>query len=313
MPSYDSQGRLKIVNAATGSGGGGGGGTGTIAIASGSGVIVTSSAAYINFEGTAVRSVVQSGSGVSVHIDHRPLVDFLTGFGEGATSADINAWQMSFDPLSGSVNWCVGVIYTRNEWDVGEDEQRIWSTSNQYLAGGGATFAFSETTPTVYSVDSGATFNTATGVGDQSFRSKVMFTTVRHDDGLITIDTNGFFTDGFSLTNTGPYQASGFPFTVGASGQPLNVYGAEGWGIHAIGYVTRSVSRTEVLRWWHHIYSSGTMTDIPDSSGNGLNGAWKVVGGTNPSGTTWTPFIGGDNLVKTGSKAHATSSIPLYW
>ena len=64
MPSYDSQGRLKIVNAATGSGGGGGGGTGTIAIASGSGVIVTSSAAYINFEGTAVRSVVQSGSGV---------------------------------------------------------------------------------------------------------------------------------------------------------------------------------------------------------------------------------------------------------
>lgn len=287
--------------------------SGPLEILSGSGTQVTSSAYFINFEGTAVRTVEVTGSGVSVHIDHRPLIDFLTGFGEGATDADINAWQMSFDPLSGSVNWCVGVIFTRDNWDGGEDEQRIWSTSNQFLAGGGATFAFTETVPTVYSVDSAATLNTATGTGDNSFRSRAIFATVRHDDGLVTIDTNGFYTNGFSSGNAGAYQASGYPFTVGASGQPLNINGAEGWGIHAIGYVTRSVSRTEVLEWWHNVYSSGTMTDIPNTPGNGLNGAWRVVGGVNPSGTTWSPFIGADNLVKTGSKAHATSSIPLYW
>lgn len=311
MPSYDSLGRLKIVNANSTSTGSGG----AIAIASGSnGTIVDADATFINLKGSAISSVVTSGSGVAVNIDHVRYTDFLTGFGEGSTDAERNAWQMSFDPLSGSTNWTVGVLFTRTSWDNGEDEQRLWSTSNQFLAGGGATFSMANngTIPTLYFTQGGLQTNAASG--ENFFRSRTLFAVCRYTGGDTLQYMDGYFNNGAQGSDTGvAYDASGYPFTVGASGEPSNIYGAEDYGIHSIAYITRSLSQTEILDWWRHVYVSGTIVDIPNAPGNGLNGAWRVTAGVNPSGTTWLPFIGADNLVKTGTKAHATSSLPLIW
>lgn len=290
------------------------GGSGGITIASGSsGTIVDSDATFINFQGSAVSSVALSGSGVTVNVNHTPYADFLTGFGEGASDADINVWQMSYDPLSGSANWAVGIIYCRTSWNNGEYAQRIWSTSNQFLVGGGTTFVMEDILPIVTVVTSSSTFS-ATAAGSNSNRSYCIFVVTTYDGGFVSIYQNGFFANGVAGNDTGiPYTESGFPFTVGGSAQPTNTTGAEDWGVHAVGYVTRSVSQEEIMHWWRHVYVSGTLVDVPNASGNGLNGAWRVTTGINPSTSTWTPFIGVDNLVKTGSKAHATQSIALKW
>ena len=311
MPSYDSQGRLKIVNANSTSTGSGG----AIAIASGSnGIIVDTDATFINFQGTAVAAASLSGSGASININHAPYADFLTGFGEGASDADINVWQMSHDPLSGSIDWTVGIMFCRTSWDNGENEQRIWSTSNQFLVGGGTTFSMQDTLPNQFFVDGGGTNRLATGNGTNSNRAYMCFVVTRFEGGSAFLHQNGFYINGTVGTDTGQaYQASGYPFTVGGAAQPTNTAGAEDWGVHAICYVTRSLSEEEIMHWWRHVYASGTIVDIPNAPGNGLNGGWRVNSGINPSGTTWTPFIGADNLVKTGSKAHATQSLPLKW
>lgn len=288
--------------------------SGPLEILSGStGTQVTSSAYFINFAGSAISAVTTTGSGATVNVNHTPYADFLTGFGEGATDADINVWQMSYDPLSGSANWAVGIIYCRTSWNNGEDTQRIWSTSNQFLAGGGATFAMQDTLPVVTVVTSSTIFS-ANAAGSNSNRSYCIFVVTTYDGGSVSVYQNGFFANGVAGNDTGiPYTESGFPFTVGGSGQPTNTTGAEDWGVHAVGYVTRSVSQEEIMHWWRHVYVSGTLVDVPNASGNGLNGAWRVTTGINPSTSTWTPFIGVDNLVKTGSKAHATQSLPLKW
>jgi len=288
--------------------------SGPLEILSGStGTQVTSSAYFINFDGSAISSVSISGSGTTVNVNHTPYADFLTGFGEGASDADINVWQMSYDPLSGSANWAVGIIYCRTSWNNGEDTQRIWSTSNQFLSGGGATFQMQDILPIVTVVTSSSIFS-ATGNGTNSNRSYCMFVVTTYDGGFVSVYQNGFFINGTGGDNTGiSYTVSGYPFTVGGSAQPANTTGAEDWGVHAVGYVTRSVSQEEIMHWWRHVYVSGTLVDVPNASGNGLNGAWRVTTGINPSTSTWTPFIGADNLVKTGSKAHATQSLPLKW
>lgn len=288
------------------------GGSGGITIASGSsGTIVDSNATFINFQGSAVSSVAISGSGVTVNVNHTPYADFLTGFGEGATDTDRNVWQLTNDPLSGSANWAVGVICVKTNMDIGDDSQRIWSTQNQYL-GDGVTFAVHDAVPRFY-LDNGSFFQVdLTSIGFRS-RNYVHFCVAVYRDGNIEGYINGI-PCGFGGSFTGEgYPASGFPFTVGGSAEGNSSYAAEAWGVHSICYVTRSLTNTEVMNWWRHVYVSGTLVDIPTTSSNGLNGAWRVTAEANPSGATWAPFIGADNLIKTGSKAHSIESLPLIW
>ena len=240
--------------------------------------------------------------------------DFLTGFGEGATAGVRAAWQLSSDPLASKTAWSVGVILTRNTTATGEGEQRIWSTSGQHLTGG-ATFALDAdgAQPKLYFTNTGNSFQTVTSEYRTDYRAGTLFSVVTYTGGNTLMYSNGAYADGAGGSTTGQaYVSSSFPFTVGASAQPLNDYGAEDWGIHAVCYVTRSLSSVEVLDWWRHIYVSGTLVDIPNAPGNGLNGAWRVSS-ANPSGGTWSPFIGAASLIKTGSKAHSVKSIPLRW
>ncbi len=242
--------------------------------------------------------------------------NFLTGFGEGATAGDLGVWRLSNDPLSGKDEWSVGLIFTRNNTGTGDAEQRIWSTSDEYL-NYGATFVMKNggIQPTLY-VDTG---QLSTNDAGSSTRNKVntVFAVLVYNGGNVKIYINGAEefaggSDSDQAYASNPY-GSQF-FSVGASGYYAGntSYGAEDWGVHAVCYVTRSLGEPEVLEWWRHAYVSGTLIDVPDAPGNGLNAAWRVTD-SNPSGGTWTPFIGTDSLFKSGSKAHSVKSIPIKW
>jgi hypothetical protein len=264
-------------------------------------------------------TVEGSSPGGSAGTSFPPSADFLTGFGEGTTAGDVGAWQMSSDPLASQTDWSVGVVLTRNTTSDGDGEQRIWSTSDQYL-GGGATFALASdgAQPKLYFTDPGNTFRTVTSEYRTDYRAGTVFSVVTYTGGNVRMYVNGSYADGVEGSNTGQaYTPAGTPppFTVGASGEPLTgqgTYGAEDWGIHAVCYVTRSLSGAEVLDWWRHVYVSGTLVDVPNAPGNGLNGAWRAST-DNPSEERWTPFVGNTSLIKTGSKAYAVKSIPLRW
>jgi hypothetical protein len=242
--------------------------------------------------------------------------DFLTGFGEGATSSSIGVWQLSTDPLSGSTEWTVGVITTRDATNTGDSEQRVWSTSSEFL-GGGATFVLRSdgAQPRAYFTDPGNSFRTVDGLYRPEYRASTVFSVIVYEGGNVRVFANGYYADGALGSNTGQAYTTHWsvpPFTVGASGIPSNTHGAEDYGIHAICYVTRSLSTPEILDWWRHVYVSGTLVDIPNSPDNGLNGAWRVSH-ANPLESSWSSFIGNSSLIKTGSKPHAVKSIPLKW
>ena len=160
-------------------------------------------------------------------------------------------------------------------------------------------------------VDSGATLQNVAAVPPRGY-ANTNFVTVVFDDGNVTLYVNGLFGAFFSGA-TGAY-TTGTGFAVGSSvGGAGATNGATEALIHGIGFHTGSSTLTkEVMDWYRACLTDQTFATDPRLIASAE--AWSVESGVNPSGGTWTPDDGANNLVQTGSAATITElTIPLNW
>lgn len=125
-------------------------------------------------------------------------------------------------------------------------------------------------------------------------------------DMLMEIWWNGSRVFDMAVGGAGGALPAGGVFTIGAA--PGGALQAEQTRVQGAGYVARVVTGAELADQFADALALGMFTDVS----GGFDGAYRVTAGVNP-GNPWVPFVGADNLTRTGPAVTlAADALPIY-
>lgn len=240
---------------------------------------------------------------------------FMRGFGSHPSDATQRAaWALSSDPLDAQTAWTVFWVHAR--LTEPQNDEVVWSTSNQFCSDGGARGRLTDTAFSNDFVDSTPGFVTGASSGEDRYRRQVRMVVQVFNSGSLLGYVDGYYANALASGAAGAYNSSGRNLHIGADAEGAvadQATGAGGIQSHALafwGFALRAVTQDQIREWFRACLLAGGFADIP--SGGGLTRAFRAADANLGAGT-WAPFIGSGGATKVGTKTLSLTSLPMDW